>query len=484
MMQECNGAPMPCKDVVRLIPEEQRSRYEAMSKTISSKNRRILAGIYGAALLYFVLKQVYFALCVGFSPDYPAHLSYIIWMCRHPSVFPDYASLPLYRVSDLEGMALLMVPEPGKINYLGHPSLYYLLMSLTGPVRFLEDGTACVDYLKICLCNTALVSVAAVLAFRLGYRRLKSRSPVVHLLFAAAVVTLPELGYVGAGANNDNLAFLAFALFFTGVIRYQEDRTNFGTYTLIGIGFLLGSFAKLTTALIMLVMLAAILALSVIRTRSVSLVTNKNFLVVLPCLLLFLAYEIAVFCRYGAFQPSLASFAPEYFRTTDFWISPENREVLTFWQYFRRFLGGIGYSWSSLYGHDRAVNNLMNNRHFGLVYWIPVFASMIAAAVQCIRKKADRYTIPAVLAFLLTLSWHLYTGWSGFLRNGYTGGTQGRYYLPLIIPFALIFTESIPFFRTKKAKAVFTVFALILTALWLAGDAPRLLLARGFPVLT
>ena len=455
-----------------------------MSETMSRKNRWILAGIYGAALLYFVLKQVYFALCIGFTPDYPAHLSYIIGMCRNPSVFPDYASLPLYRVSGRDGLVLLMVPEAGKINYLGHPSLYYLLMSLTGPVRFLADGTACVDYLKICLCNITLASAAAALVFRLGFRRLKGRPPAVHLLFAAAVVTLPELGYVGAGANNDNLAFLAFALFFTGVTRYQEEKTGFGTYVLIGIGFLLGSFAKLTTALIMLVMLAAILTLSVIRTRSFSLVTNKNFLVVLPCLLLFLVYEIAVFRRYGAFQPSLATFAPEYFRTTDFWVSPENREVMTFWQYLRRFLGGIGYSWSSLYGHDRDVNNLMNNRHFGLVYWIPVFVSMLAAVGQCIRKKADRYTIPAVLAFLLTLAWHLYTGWSGFLRNGYTGGTQGRYYLSLIIPFALIFAESIPFPRTKKAKVVITVVALILTALWLAGDAPRLLLFRGFPVLT
>ncbi len=446
----------------------------------SGKTRRVVLCVYGAALLYFVMKQLYFTVCINGFPDQRAHYSYIIEMCRNPALIPDFASIPMYSITRWEGLTACMSLMEGHVNYLGHPALYYLLMSLTRPVRFLEDGTVTFDYLKVCLCNIALISAGAAIAFRVGYKRLRGRSAAFHLLFAAAIVTLPELGYVGASANNDNLAFFAFAVFFSGLIRYDEGKQDLKTYGLIGIGFLLGSFSKLTTALIMLIMLVVIFIMSVVNTKSLKLIANKYFLMTLPCYLLFLAYEIVIYRRWGNWQPGLAAVAPEYFRTTTFYVAPENRVSMTLPQYLRHFLGGIGYTWSSLYGHDNAVNQLMNNRHAGLIYWIPVAAAMIAAVIQAIKRKADRITIPAVLAFFGTMAYHFYTGWSGFVKNGYAGGTQARYYLALIIPFALIFACFLPEPKTKKAKAVTVVLAVILVALWVLGDAPRLLLT-GIP---
>jgi hypothetical protein len=451
----------------------------ANGKNGARKTGQALLFLYGAALLYFILKQVYFALAVGGFPDQTAQVSYLIEMCRQPRLVPDFAALPMYPVLTQENLVWTMRASATAVNYLGHPPLYYLLLSLTAPVRFLEDGTVAVDMLKLYLANTVLTSAAALLAFRLGYRALKGRSPFLHLLFAFAVVTLPELGYVGVSVNNDNLAFFAFALFFTGVMRYNEDKLDLPTYLLIGLGFMLGALSKLTAALIMLIMLVTILVMSVIRTKSLKLILNKYFLMTLPCYLLFLAYEIAVHRRYGSWQPGLAQIAPEYYLTTSFYVAPENRVPMTFLQFVRSFLGGIGHTWSSFYGHNQPVNEIMDNRLFGLVYWIPVAAAMLAALLQLIRRKADRYTIPAVLAFLGTLAYHLYSNWSGFLKNGYAGGSQARYYLFLIIPFALAFTQSIPEPKTQKAKVLTAAFALLLTALWLLGDAPRLLLTCG-----
>ena len=51
-----------------------------MSETKSRKTRRILIGIYGAALLYFIVKQVLLALYVSGFPDQRAHFSYIVEM--------------------------------------------------------------------------------------------------------------------------------------------------------------------------------------------------------------------------------------------------------------------------------------------------------------------------------------------------------------------------------------------------------------------
>ena len=454
-----------------------------MSEAVSRRNRRILLGIYGIALLYLVLKQLYYAVYVGNGPDQQAHDSYIIAMCRNPSLLPDFASMPLYRIMRWEGLTEFLVQSEGAVNYLGHPPLYYLLMSFLAPVRFLEDGYVAVDYLRVCLCNILLVFAGTVLAFRLGYRRLKSRSPFVHMLFAGAVVTLPELGYVGAFSSNDNLVFFAFTVFFTGVLRYNEDKTDLKTYLLIGIGFLLGSFSKLTAALILLIMLITILVMSIIREKNLKLITNKSFLLTLPCYLLFLAYEILIYRKYGTWQPGLAQLAPEYFRTTTFYVAPENRVSMSVFQYLGRFLEGIGHSWSRLYGNKETVNEIMDNGVAGIIYWIPVFTALAAAAVQAVRRKADRYTIPTVVAFLGTLAYHFYSGWSGFLKNGYLGGIQARYYLALIVSFAFIMCETLPpLFRTEKAKTAGKILAVILMLCWLAGDAPRLAILFGFPV--
>ncbi len=455
-----------------------------MSETTSRKTRRILVWIYGAALLYFVLKQLYYAVYVGGFPDQQVHLSYIIEMCRKPSLLPDFANMPVWYCARWDGLTEYMYRVEGAVNYLGHPPLYYLIVALTGPVRFLEDGGLALDYLRVSLVSIAMTSCGAVLAFRLGYKYLKSRSPFIHALFAAAVATLPELGYVGGGASNDNLAFLAFAIFFTGVMRYsREDKPDLKTYLLIGTGFLLGSFSKMTMAMIMLVMLVVILVMSVIRTKRFGLIANKWFLATLPCYLLFLAYEIAVYRRYGGFQPSLAAIAPEFYKTSVFYVAPENRVPMTFLQYLVRFAGGIGHSWSSVYNDPGTDFSLrMHNGAFGVVYWIPAAAALAAAAVQLIRRKADRYTIPAVAAFLGTMAYHIVSGWSGFLKSGYAGGAQARYYLPLIIPFAFIMCEFLPpLFRTEKAKKAGAVLAVLLILCQVAGDVPRVLLYIGFP---
>ena len=450
--------------------------------------RRLLPGIYIAALVYFVLKLVYYALYVGSFPDEGSHISYVIAMARSPALIPDYAHMARYITAGSEGGLSLVKPIEGAVNYLGHPPLYYILMSLFGGISFRPDGLAAVDVLRLRLANIVLSSAAAAIAFFIGGRRLKDRSPAVHALYAFAIATLPELGYVSAAVSNDNLAFFAFVLFFAGLLRYDEGKADFRAYALIGAGFFLGSFSKLTTALIMLIILAAVLIISVVRTRSLRLVTSRYFLLTLPSLLLFLAYELMVHRKYGSWQPSLSLVAPEYFLKTNFYVAPENRVPMTFLQYLRHFAGSIGYSWSSLYGHRQEVTNLMNNRLYGLVFWVPVALAFLGTVLQYVKpgkgeraeERPDSYSFPVMLAFLGTLAYHCLSGWKGFLQSGYTGGAQARYYLFLIVPFALTMCERIPpLFRTRTAKRAGAALALALIALWLAGDAPRLLLTMG-----
>ena len=446
------------------------------------KTRRILLCVYGTALLYYVLKLCWYAVAVGGTPDEAAHLGYLAEMTRNPSLIPDFTSMPLYGIlSEEGGKAVLSLPAAGAVNYLGHPPLYYLLMTLAGAVRFQADGTILVEVLRLRFVNIALTSTAVLLAFSIGWQRLRCQRPLVHGLYAIAIVTLPELGYTGSGVSNDNLAFLGFVLFFMGLVRYDGNREDLMTYGLIGIGFVLGAFSKLTAAMIMLLILVAVLVMSVIRTRSLKLITNRYFAAIFPCFLLFLAYELIIHRRYGGWQPSLSLIAPEFYRTTVFYVSPENRIPMTFPAFFSHFALGIAHSWSRVYGHHEQLNTLMDNGAAGLVFWIPVAAAAGAAVLQLICRKCDRYTLPVMLGFTGTLAWHLWSGWTGFLATGYTGGAQARYYLFMMVPFALILCEQFPpLFRTRKARITGTVLALLLIILWLAGDAVRLVFVQDF----
>ena len=449
--------------------------------TPDRKKRRVLYAIYATALLYFVLKQVYFAVWISGFPDQMAHLSYVLEMARKPFLLPDFATLPNYlETGEQNGLTLYRITSRG-INYLNHPPLYYHLMALLGGIRKLPDGILGVSTMRLRFLNIALSSTAVMLALRLGYTRLKNRTPLVHALYAGAIVTLPMLAYVGASVNNDNLAFLGLVLFFTGLLRYQEDRTDLKTYLLIGIGFFIGSMSKLTMALICALILLAVLVMSIIRTRSLKLILNKNFLLTLPFYLALLAYELYIKNRYGTWQPSLYDINRDYYFTTIFYVKPEHRVPMTLWQYALHFAKGMGYTWSSMYSHNHEAALIMQNSVYGIVYWIPVAAALFAAARQAVRRSFDRITWPVVIGFFGTMAYNFYSNWRGYPISGYLGAISARYYLPLIVPLAYILCDQFPPLFEKR-RLTGRILALVLLACWLAGDALRLVILYGFPV--
>lgn len=442
------------------------------------KQRRVILAVYGAALLYFILKQIYYIAFTDGFPDYMAHYAYLIEAARQPFRIPDFRAMPLYQIIGESGGMIVFSPTPGTVNYLAHPPLYYWLMSLVSGVQIRADGTAAFSILRVQAANLLLTSGTLAAAYRLGYTRLKGRSPVVHALYAFAVATLPMLAYVGVSLNNDNLAFLAMVVFFTGLLRYEEDRLDMKTYLLLGFGFLLGSFSKLTTALMFLIMLAACLVMDLIRTRSLRLVANRYFAVTLPFYLVFLAYELLIHREYGAWIPSLGVTAPEFFLQSNFYVPEDQRIHLTFIQYFRRFAAGIGHTWSSLYGHNEALQNTMNNGYAGLVFWVTPAAAAAGVILSRIRKAEDRIGLPVLFGFAGTLAYHLFSNWKGYTVSGYLGGAQARYYLAMIVPLAwLMCSRGTGLFR--KQRRLGTVLAVLLIAAWIAGDMPRLLLIWG-----
>ena len=123
-----------------------------MQPPVSRKTRRALLCIYGAALLYYVVKLCWYAVYAGATPDEVAHLSYLAGLTRNPALIPDFASLPLYAELSQAGGRMVLSPAAG-VNYLGHPPLYYLLMTLADAIRFQPDGTVLVEILRLRIIN-------------------------------------------------------------------------------------------------------------------------------------------------------------------------------------------------------------------------------------------------------------------------------------------------------------------------------------------
>ena len=439
------------------------------------KARRSLLWIYSAALLYFVLKQCCCLIFLDGFADQGNHLSYICYIARYPSLLPDFRAMTLYnRVGTQDGLARYAIYK-GTLGNMTHPPLYYLLMAFLGDIRLLPDGGALIDLTRLRVINMALSTGAITLAFYLGYTRIRSLSPVTHALYAFAITTLPMLAYLGASVNNDNLALLALVIFFAGLLRYEEDQLDWRTYTLIGAGFLIGAMTKLTTALMCLLMLGTILILDVIRTKSLRLILNKYFLIALPCFLLFLAYELYIRKTYGSWQPTMYNLNPEYFYQTEFYTPPEKRLPLTFMMYVRRFTEGMGHTWSSFYGENPTLNEKMHNGVFGAVYWIPVVMTVFAAVRGLIRKTKDRLALPVTVGFLGAMAYHFYSNWTGYPISGYLGGCQARYYLAMIVPLSYIMCTRIPPLFGKR-KTLASVLAVLLIAVWIAGDGLKLLI--------
>ena len=100
--------------------------------------------------------------------------------------------------------------------------LIYLILNLFSGIRAMGDGTYGLDIMRLRFLNIALSSGTAVLAFSLGYTRLNKGRPLLHLLYAMAIATLPMFSYVGASVNNDNLSYFAMVIFFTGLLDCPE----------------------------------------------------------------------------------------------------------------------------------------------------------------------------------------------------------------------------------------------------------------------
>ncbi len=399
-----------------------------------------MAIVYVLAFAWLLGKATLFRERVpaGVPPDERAHVSFVAYVGETGRLLPRYEEMKL--LDDAGRFGPLS-------SYLPHPSPYYA--ALDGLVRLGGgDGSASFDAFtrRLRRASAALFAAAATLFLYLGWRR---AAPLAkHVVYAAAVATVPPLAFVGAAVNNDVLGFLSGGIALLGLARWLAGRADALTATLVGAGVSLALLSKLTASL--LVTLAVLGALVVTRRFESSAAKRRFALTALPWLVLPALHFAPVLLRYGTPIPSLDVIHPAAVVRAAFVAGPP-ADPMTLFRWGVMIARIFAATWFSIVGH----------------VWIPVgppvtlagpVLLLAVAAVGLVApgrgdvrdERVDRKLARiGAGAFALTLLLNLVWAYAGYAEAGRVGGINARYYLPILPCLALAATTG---FRRLAAR--------------------------------
>lgn len=450
----------------------------------STYTKRILIVCYAAFMLLFTEKVFIYAQSIGQTPDEASHMAYMVYETEHMTEFvPHFEDISSLYIEKTDNGVYESVSPSG--NYLGHPPLYYRLLSILGIVRILDMGeTAYINVYYLYTVNIIIVLAGILLFLYIGYTRIPctKNTIVLHVLWAAICTGIPMAAYETVGCNNDNLLYIEFAIFFLGILRYFEEKRNLTTYLLVSIGMSFCLLTKLTGGCVMVIMVAILFLFDSIQTKSIRMIANKQFLMTLPIYMIPTLYFGILYYRYGTIQPSLQNIDPENYSQSAWLILPENRIIYSMSEFYNNyFIRSMTSSWSCIYN-----GNVSLEKSF-LSFWQWPFISLIVIALAgglysllyyCFKQKKGKYLlgIASFVSLALTFLYNFYTSYNSYLNTGRLGGAQGRYYtfaLPAIAFLDLIIFEDILLSRAPKKLKICVTTCITLFITWLlAADLP------------
>lgn len=396
--------------------------------------------IYGIALFYLVFKAFFYYSEVDWGPDEKAHLSYIYYEYSHPGeLVPDFEEIHMVDFKVVEDKAYVQGLAED-ICYLGHPPLYYMLMNWLGCVQT-EGDSVYMDMYRVLICNISLVALGLALCMAVGYRKIAdmSNSLLSHALFATIIVSLPMVAYVGAGASNDNILYLAMGILLIGLERGVSGKRDCLTYWIIVLGVLMAVLSKLTLGLIALIAMVFVVLYIMISEKSIKVLWCKEFATTLPVYLCILGYFVRNLMKYGAVHPGLGLISPESFANSEFAVG--NDLNMSFAEAIDYFWRHFWWSWSTIYSHTVSLDKYGTMAE--AIYWLIPLGAVLFLAVMLLavlRKKSLSFEL-VISAFVIgnvaTFIYQMIGRCQGYVRGGGLRGYQARYYICCIGIFAL-----------------------------------------------
>lgn len=288
---------------------------------VGRENRKniIVSLIYASALFYMIFKASFYYHELDWGPDVRAHLSYMYYEWENPKeLIPEFEHIYMLDF-DIVGERAYILEKTEDVCYLGHPPIYYKLMSACGAVRRDPQGMTYIDMRRVHICNVLLTMAGILMCLQWGCRYIQRMGNYlsIHFLYAAIISTLPMVSYIGSNISNDNMLYLDVALVLWGLQRGVEGKRNYSTYFLIALGTLLSVLSKLTLGLMVIVGLTVVVSYLAFREKSIRIVYCKEFACTLPLYFVALAYFLILKGEYHTIQPSLQLLSAESFERSE-----------------------------------------------------------------------------------------------------------------------------------------------------------------------
>ncbi|MBR1540338.1 MAG: hypothetical protein IJ629_04115 [Clostridia bacterium] len=326
------------------------------------------------------------------------------------------------------------------VNHLGHPPLYYHIMNLSNFVHT-QDGKITFNFRGIRNTTQFLANIAMIIAFYVGYRKLKSIT--ANFAYAIILVNIPLISLTCSAITNDTLSFIGMGIFIIGAMRLEEKNRNYLTYLLIGLGTFICCFSKLTTSLILFIAYILIIILLLIREKNLKFIFCKQALVTLPAFFMILGYYAIIYSRYGVLNPSIVHLAPEYYKQTKFFNDTIYKPAYTLKFYANHFWRKFFEYWTGFNNGKPYARHTQNYKLVvsGIVFIAP-FVHFIYQKLK--RQKIDIVNISICIGTFITMIVQFVRQYMEFhALSGFLGGFHSRYYICAMPTFLLLITKII-----------------------------------------
>ncbi len=418
----------------------------------ASASRRGLVCLadYAGATIFAIGQFLVYLKYYSHSNDEMAHLSYVAYERVHNQLLPAFENIRIY-ADAVDPTGHIDLKDFVQFNQLGHPPLYYLIMSHMPGIS--NVGTNVTYHLGLLRCESfCLGLVGILLCFYMGYTRVP-KIPLLHLVFALIIVSPPNLIFIMSGLNNDTLAFTCVTVFVFGCVRFVERRYTKLTFFLIALGISSSLLTKLTAGMVVCFTAVVIVAYALLRERDSKALLRKEFAISLPIYAVPLAYYAMLIKRYGTVQPSYQKLALSEYLEGPFYTPITERQDMSLSQYVVYYWTNFTRSWCSFpYASDIQRPTLTS---FSLEA-IAITCTLLLpiGIVICAKTRVSRYISFGVVGMWLVSLYQFWSALNGFYRNGYTGAFQSRYYLCVIVVFAFAIIALIWQFLTKPGSGI------------------------------
>ncbi len=377
-------------------------------------------------------------LCVGFSLsngfdvflDERAHIGYVTDVAD--SGFPDYKLGKIF--------------ETEKLNYLPHPSLYYLIV---GTFARVLPG---IDERTVRTLRSVNMVISALTLFftYLGMRRLRL-DPFSMLFGFSFMLSVPMFVIVSSSINNDPLSFLGCAIVTTSLLYSYDAKSNSTALSMFLVGIMIVSFTKATGALSALCLLSAFAIINSDHVRRfVFAVNRKWFSVAAASLAAIVVYYAIIHSIYGRFFPAAQGDPSVWFSklTPDApkWGLLEN---------LSQFKNMLFYTSSRPYGHviypDLPIRVTIVEI---MLILFPIFGTLPFLG----KDRGQPAYRPFIAALFLGIFLFAIVYFSKIralhLSTGYTGSIHARYFFGFLPAAAILFAIGFSFLRKPLLKAL------------------------------